>query len=402
MSKSYAISLKRSTALLAALTFMAMLSVVNLASVFSTVGAEQLSERSITLSSTLPGTETSGSAGSETNGSDAVHTLQFDVATAGSIGGVQLLYCQDAIGGTLGCTAPVGLDLTGATLGTTTGITGFAKDSSTANQFRLAIGTPDAVLVGDTVEINIADVVNPTNAGTFFVRITTYDANTFTTDIDEGTVASSITEGITITTRVTETLGFSTTADTASGVPAEGTACDPLTGDGAIQLGDPTENTLSIVQAYDAYSAFRLYTNASNGVVVQYEGATLTKGSDDIDEIGAVAEFVDFGTEQFGLGVDTTGGGITEADTVWTTDTAGELELAAAYAGADGSIAAEGAGAEFAFVADTPTTLASSDVNFGGYVNCATGAVRYVANVSPLTPSGTYTTTIVYSAVPTY
>jgi hypothetical protein len=227
------------------------------------------------------------------------------------------------------------------------------------------------------------------------VRITTYSDASWTTAIDDGIVAGSISTAIAITTRVSETLGFSTTADDA-GDPAETTACVPLTGSGALAIGD-ANNTLSISTTYDEYSAFRLYTNAGNGAVVQYRGNTLTKAplADDIAAIGATAVASAPGTEQFGLAIDPNGG-------IFTDDTGGfgganQLALAANYNDGDGTITSGGT-ASFAFAANALTTIASSTTP----ISCDTGAIRYIANISPLTAAGTYTTTIVYYGVPTF
>src|SRR5690606_3867765 len=87
--RNYAISLKRTGLLLAALAFTALLLVVNLASFFGTAQAASLSSRSLTLSSTLVGTENVGDPGDETNGAAAEYAFAFTVqapsATARSI-----------------------------------------------------------------------------------------------------------------------------------------------------------------------------------------------------------------------------------------------------------------------------------------------------------------------------
>lgn len=388
MSNTHAISLKRSTALLAALTFMAMLTVVNFASFFGTASAAQLASRSLTLSSTMPGGHAGDSVpGSETNGAEASHTFRFTAAnTAASF---TVTYCTNAVG----TCVPASVDLTNAT--TTDG--SFADSATNAGTWTVA------VVVGAN-EFTLDDVVNPTAVGTFFVRIATAGG-------DDGTVASAITEGIDITARVAETLGFSTTGSFA-GVGAPGSNCAPVSGSGAISIGDPTEQALSISTTFENYSVFRIYTNAASGVNVTYEGATLTKGPDNIDAIGGAAAAVNVagGTEQFGLAVNGAAqsatlainslSGTVDASNVNVTGdfgtNPGELNIAAAYAGGAGDITTGTPG--FAFVADTPTIIASST----NYVECVTVPVRYIANITPMTAAGTYTTTIVYSAVPTY
>lgn len=406
---NYALSLKRTGLLLAALTFTALLMVVNLASFFGTASAADLTSRSLTLSSSLVGTEAGGSAGDAINGAAATHTFGFTASTGGA-DTIRFDYCTTAIGP---CTAPTGLVLTGGSLdgqsGAASGFGSYTVGNAPAGGTNNSISISGGALTAAAATIVFGDITNPTTVGTFFVRIQTIDADG-PTDIDEGTVASSITAGIEITARVAETLGFSTTG-AFTGVGDPGSNCAPVTGSGAITLGDPTENTLSLTQAYDNYSAFRLYTNAAGGVVVQYTGETLTRSAGgDIDAIGGTAE-ASAAEEQFGLAIDDSVGGELDVDSAsrenmnmqYVTDeldfaNAGELSFAAEYGGGEGTLTHGSGTALFAFEPNTPTTIASTL----GYTECKTAAVRYIANISPTTTSGTYTTTIVYSAVPTY
>lgn len=432
---NYAISLKRTSLLLAALAFTAVLMAVNFASFFSArADAAQLTFRSLSLNSSLDGTETSGLADSETNGSNTTHTFSFRMPTAVTVEAVLFKYCTTAIGG---CTAPTGMSAEASTLTSETFSTVFANDTTSlqsediecvndvgsdgrANCIGITQATGASEAAAPTTHtIVFGGIRNPTSIGTFFVRISIFGVDDYTSLQHEGTVASATTEGIAITSRVVETLGFSTTANItddsgASGLGDPGLNCAPLTGSGAMTLGDPDEGTLSIALTYDQYSAFRLYTNAANGVVVAYDGETLRKGTDDIDEIGAAAESINganIGTEQFGLAVDGVIGGNAAASVESSNDTfdftfanntadfnggPGEVSIAAAYQNGDGLITDPDP--EFAFQAGAKRTVATGTA----YVDCVTVPVRYAANISALTPAGTYTTTIVYFALPTY
>lgn len=420
------ISLRRTGMLLAVLTFLAVLLSLNFSWLFSQeVDAAQLQTRSVALSSTLGGNETTGVANSETNGSDASHTFSFNPATDGSISSVKFEYCTNAIGA---CTAPgvpttgeidvdTGTAITTQTSGGTPfsnaySIDGVGSNDCAASSNVICITSSGNVLddaqqvIFTFDDIRNPDYVTPTSQddNTFFVHITTYSDSAWSTSVDDGTVASAITVGITITAKVVETLGFSTTADITA-VPAEGPGtCVSLTGSGAIALGDPVDGVLSLSQAYDAYSAFRLYTNSANGTVVQYRGSTLTKGTDDIDAIGGTAAQSSVQTEQFGLAINITDppGSITGANGGF--GGAGQLTIGAQYDKGDGDINTPLTDpAEFAFVANTLTPIADSTSGSStNYVACDTAAVRYIGNISALTPAGTYTTTIVFYAVPTY
>ncbi len=408
MSETHTISLKRTSTLLAALLFMAMLTVANFSAWFSAkAGAAQLTSRSLTLSSTLAGdVGTTTPAGSETNGAAAVHTFTFDKSDTAVLG-IQLQYCTDPLSDP--CVQPTGIDASAAVI-TSTAL-GAISASGTNNAFNRGFSFASNTAEED-IDIVLTGVVNPTVVGTFFVRIATYSAagTPFLVGnlVDEGNVASAITEGIYITARVKETLGFSTTGAVAvgggNGIVAPDATCEPLTGLGVITLGDPTENVLDLTNVYDNYSAFRVYTNALSGISITYEGETLeSSGGNDINPRGATAGAIAPGNEWFGLAVDGTVGGqdnvainsmtalgdFTNANIAadWGADP-GELEIGAQYAG----------GGTYAFVAGTPTPIASST----GYVNCTTVPVKYAAAIEPLTAPGVYTTTVVYTAVPTY
>lgn len=406
MSENYAISLKRSTALLAALSFMAMLTVVNFASFFSNkISAATLTERSLTLSSTLPGTEAVGAQGDPTNGADAIHTIKFKKSNT-SVQSIWLQYCDDPLNTV--CTAPDGdLDISNATI-TSSALGAITPGTTTANTVEFSFAANTATT---EIDIVLTGVHNPHTLGTFFVRISTHsdnDPDGATDLVDDGNVASAITQGIEITARVKETLGFSTGLVDNNGVDAVGTACDPITTGNAITIGDPIENALALNDMYYNYTAFRTYTNAMHGMDITYEGDTLTSGTNDIDAATAAVAFA-AGTEQFGLAVDGGAGTINnhpinsisagsgdftnvDTSTEFDGDAAGELGIEADYANGDQSTNI------FKFVTGGPQVLASST----GYVDCVTVPVRYAANIGPLTAPGVYTTTIVYTAVPKY
>ncbi|MBA2279195.1 hypothetical protein H0V99_02015 [Candidatus Saccharibacteria bacterium] len=404
----YAISLKRSSLLLAALAFTAVLTIANL-NVFGVgkVEAGQFQSRKVVLSSSLAGTETGDNvAGSATNGSAAVHTFTFTTPTGSSttIDAFEFTYCLEAIGT---CTAPPGLNADTAVLVSATDDGGafttvFALDATQTTVSRIGIdvnaGATNTITAASVIVIQFSTIVNPSINDDIYVRMVSYSVENYTSAVDDGTVAFSIVTPINITARVKETLGFSTTADTAGGVPAETSACVPLTGSGAIALGD-ANNTLSIAQAYDDTSYFRVYTNAANGIAVQYAGITLTKGTDDINAIGGTAASSTVGSEQFGFGIYAANPPTANVDNGgW--GAAGRLTLNAQYDGGEGTIT-NGGTATFAYDSAAPNTP-KSIATAGSYVTCDTAEVRYIANISPLTPAGTYRTTVVYYAVPTY
>ena len=175
-------------------------------------------------------------------------------------------------------------------------------------------------------------ITNP-GKGAFFVKINTYKSPTAFTDanrIDGGvTVANVMNLGISIQTKVLETMDFSVgtvdpyTLDSDGGNAGSQLAvasantrlthgtCDPIlnsmnpTVDSAntLLLGSAAdENSLNTDHTYSTHSYFRLSSNASAGATVYYSGVTLSNTvGDKIKPIGASKTVASRGTEQFGL-----------------------------------------------------------------------------------------------------
>jgi len=266
---------------------------------------------------------------------------------------------------------------------------------------------------------------------------TTYDASSGTTTcnqnvIDGGvTVANVMNNSIEIQTKVLETMDFSvgtvdpdTLTEAVLGHPHG--QCESILpavpGSSAaantIALGDPTlENSLSTAQPYDGFSYWRLSSNSANGGTVYFSGATLHN-----TENNAIAPLSDIpnsdasvaplaGTEQFGLGIDTDADALDPAfvtevashtsDPIdyWHDPTLSPLSATPSYGHASGALTSA---AQFAFNASantTPVPIASENTQV---VDCATGKMRYVADIAATTPAGIYTTKINYLAAPEY
>jgi hypothetical protein len=111
-------------------------------------------------------------------------------------------------------------------------------------------------------------------------------------------------------------------------------------------------------------------TNAPSGYAISYNGPLLTSGGDSIDS-ASLSSNADGnpGTEEFGIGFSTNGDatitdGYRHADPDWT------------------------------FVASTPTTVVSETVPTA----IETISAYYIANISTVTPAGSYSTGITYIA----
>jgi hypothetical protein len=389
----------------------------------NTARAGQFSSRTLTMSSQASGnisTDANGNAvaaGAGGNGAKARHTFTFTLGTSGAtIGSVLLQYCTTPLLGT-SCTAPTGMDA--STVASIQAISGFAATAPTldtttnagsggyfgtvpcsgggvnrSNCILLARGTPTAESGTPAFTLGFGTgggtdwIKNPTSAGTFYVRIIAFSDIAYTTVVDEAAVAGSVNTNIDITAKVQEKLNFSV----AAGHTAPGGSCTALSGSGAVQLGD-INGVLDIATAYDAYSYFRLSTNASGGSQVLFSGDTLKTASGTNSITGLAAETNSTpGTSQFGLALDTTHGNHSFTSLGADTD----------YDNADGNINPVVA-AQFNFnTASVTTPERIAFVGAGTVVSCDTGAVRYIGNIDSTTKAGIYRTTIAYIATATF
>lgn len=298
-----------------------------------------------------------------------------------------------------------------------------------------------------------------TNPGTdaFFVKMADYSDAGATAIMDGGvTVANVMTQSIQITTKVLETMSFSvgiTDPYTQAGTHG---GCDPLLGaspdfpggpTNGIALGDPSlEYSLSTNKAADGWSLWRLSTNSAFGGTVYYSGDTLRSTENTvIDPIGTTAKQALFGSNQFGLALDTqyptyAAGVFTSPakhtyydlhpldasyGTQYQANSSGSnpwpqfgLENMAAQSpydlgggngtAAGGSIlAADGAGngsagPSFAFASGANAVPQEIATQASNVIECSTGQVRYLADVAGYTAAGIYTTKINFLAAPQY
>lgn len=114
-------------------------------------------------------------------------------------------------------------------------------------------------------------------------------------------------------------------------------------------------------------------SNASSGYVITYKGPTLTFGTHTINVASSVSGDGSAGIEQFGMSLSTTG----------------SATIPAAY---------QQSGPTRTFVDNTTTSIASTS----GITSTETFSNHYLANISPVTEAGPYSTTITFIATGTY
>ncbi len=323
--------------------------------------AAQITNRKVTLGTSQPSVSTS-------------HNYTFTAPSATTVQSVDFLYCT-APSGT--CTTPAGITTTTAALNGSPGNLGSGGTwtiGGTPTNGRVQIanasntGSPSA---GATVNFNT--ITNPSlganNQNSFYVRIVTYSDAAWTTPIDSGTVAGSVTNQIQVTASVDETLNFCAFQT--------GTTCANGTGTtvalGTLSSSTPTSSTSKMVAG----------TNATSGYVIQYTGATLTSGPNTIAATGTGGATSAAGSSQFGINLVSN-----------TTPSVGS-----AASGGTGAASTNYATANtFSFVPSTLTQVASA----AAATSDTLYTVAYLANISAAQPAGAYSTTLTYICTATF
>lgn len=202
---------------------------------------------------------------------------------------------------------------------------------------------------------NFSSVHNPsaTNS-TFFMRITTYSDDAWTTPIDTGVVAASTAGQITVTASVDETLTFTLASNTV----ALGTLTTTSTGTGT--------------------STMTLATNATSGYTVSYSGDTLKSGLNSITAMSTPAGSSQ-NSKQFGINL--------------MANTTPSIGSNVSGSGSGAPTTGYDAANTFKFTTSGDTIASAS-----APTNSNTFTTSYIANIDGATASGAYSTTITYTA----
>ena len=352
--------------------------------------AAELQPRSLTL---IGGTHDGADAGTELDGATLPsglvdHSFTYSIPSAVSVGSMKLEYCTIASGT---CTAPTGLNVAGATLGSNTGaITNFTMGTKTSNSAILTRAA--AASASGSVTVRLDSVVNPSTLGTFFVRMTTYSGTDGATGpLDAGTVTASTAQAIELSGTMPESLIFCTGGTVSAN-------CATTTS-GAItfnQLFSPTSTSY-------ATSQMAASTNAGQGYVITVNGTTLTSGANNIPAMAAAAAPT-IGVAQFGMNL--------KANLTTLDGDNGDIDFGTEIATASDAIDYKGqalAGYNTAdvykYVTGDPVANSAYDGasnNTLGPTNSQVYTASYIVNVAGNTYAGTYTTTLTYICTPTF
>lgn len=244
---------------------------------------------------------------------------------------------------------------------TASGATWGAAFSSQVLTITSGTGTIDP---GDEVTIEIGtnatagttgdqQITNHATPGSYTIEI----AGTFG-DTGDITIPILSDDEVNITAEVGQTLNFAISDNTIGFGTLGSGAARWATGDTNGSGSETSAHTLTIG------------TNATSGYTVQYNGATLTSGSDTID-VATISGDADGapGTEQFAFNL----------------TASGDATIPSAY---------QNSSDNYSFVASTDTTLASETAASAD----ETLTMYYIANIATLTEAGQYETNITYTA----
>jgi hypothetical protein len=310
------------------------------------------------------------------------------------------------------CTAPTGFSVGASPTITTNSApmntqTWTVTSANSNRTLMLTQATGVSFTNATTADFTINNVQNPTSAvGTFYARIYLYDSTTGATGytvadpeagagaahFDDGGIALSTANQITVTAKVQETLLFCVfTSVSTTGVSCPGSVAGVVLGDTFGVLSSTTTSYLSNTNGTTPlYAQLGVASNATTGVIVRAKATgTLTSGANTIAASGAgsgscTADSTAAGTEQFGFNV-TAGSGGTGTQT------------------ADAGYAC-GAGSHSFDTANLTGTYGDPVLSTAGPSTEPTSEalIQFLGKASTTTKSGVYTSTLTFIATGTY
>lgn len=247
--------------------------------------------------------------------------------------------------------------------------TGWTLDNS-AGYLRIKNNLSTQVLTAPVV-VSFSSVTNPntTNAA-FYVRVLTFSGDDYTSQVDNGVVAASTSQALTLSASVDETLTFCTGS---SGIT--NSSCSGATGS-TVAFG-----TLSASSTNSGTSQFGVGTNALTGYAVTVNGTTLTSPGGTIGALATQTASTS-GGEQFGLNLRDNATPNIGTDP----DGAGSATPSATYDTTD----------QYRFVTgDTVASKVSSD-QFRRF------HATYIVNIDTATEAGAYSSVLTYICTATF
>lgn len=220
--------------------------------------------------------------------SGVTYNVAFHITTVQTLGSIQIMFCSNSTFPTDPCTAPGGFDASSAVFTQESGVSGFSiSPNSTAND--IIITRPPSPTAAVTAGLVFNNITNPSNAGSYYVRVLTYPTSDATgAYTDSGGMAFPMNVAVNVHVDVPPYLLFCT------GNTISGTDCSTASGD-FIDLGE-----LSTTHTSTGQSQMVIATNAQNGYSITATGTTLTSGNNTIPAL-SVDSPSQVGVSQFGI-----------------------------------------------------------------------------------------------------
>ncbi len=320
---------------------------------FMPVSAATLSNRSVTVSTSMPGAM-------------STHRFDFTIGTSSLVGSIEFEYCSNTpFVGTV-CTAPAGFSASLAGLSNQTGGTGFVIDPvSTVN--RIVISRIPSLLGNIPVSFTFDNVKNhDLPSSTVYVRMATYASSDGTGLItDSGAIALATVEPLSVSGFVPPYLTF------CVGVTVT-TNCETVSGF-SLNFGE-----LSIVRPSFLTSQFAVATNDPGGYSTSITGSTMTSGNNSIPGL-LTQQASQPGVSQFGMNLRSNSNPVVGSDPL----------------GGGVGIITPNYAISNKFFFGSPQVLTSAPMP--SEMNYFTAS--YIINISPDQQPGIYTTTLTYIAV---
>ncbi len=308
----------------------------------------------------------SNSAGDAAGVSYALSTAALPT-TGTPVKSAEIKFCTSLTGG---CVTPTGFSASSSTLASQpTGLgaaTGWTVSAATPGSLRI-LNAANATNPSGAVTITWNSVHNPTAVNTtFYGVVTTYSDSGWATALDTGSVALSTSTQIQVALAVNETLTFCT------GTSITGQNCGTAAGS-VVNLGAGSTSATAT-----GTSILAAATNGNSGYTITVNGTTLTSGANTITALTAGGASV-VGSKQFGLNLA-------------GSNTTPVIGAAKTGTGTGAAVTNYGTNDNFRFM--TGDTIAS----VAGPTNANTFTVGYIANIDGLTPAGSYSTVLTYTA----
>ena len=296
-------------------------------------------------------------------GATTDYTTSFTISNTSTIGSLSILLCSNTPLPDDACTLPAGLDVTNAQLSYQSGITDFNLFVPATNELILS-RTPSLITAPQPVTLTLHNIINPSTAGPYYVRLAAYSSTNATgSTVDYGGLAFSITSNVQISSVVPPYLTF------CSGLIINDFDCSSATGD-YINFG-----VLSSAHSSQASSQLLVATNAANGYVMQVYGTTMTSGNNVIPAISNDSSSQP-GVSQFGINLRSNTNPVIGNDPVGP--------------GTGEPIASYNVPNHYQFVSNDTIAASLNSDNYRKYT------VSYIVNTNNSQPAGIYASTLTY------